>query len=79
LRGHADRRQPGLGAALTFHCRTLRDAPPEHRRRPFLVEIRQCLDDDGAGGAPGSPLACADHERTDQGCGRSFRIAELRR
>jgi hypothetical protein len=72
----ADRQQPGLGATLTFHCKTLRDAPRELRREPFLIEIRQCLDDDGPGGAPGTPLRCASVNRRDQGCGDSFRVAE---
>lgn len=75
LRAAADRASPGLGATLTFHCRTLRDAPRDRRGEPFLVEIRQCVDDDGAGGAPNKPLACATVNRRDQGCGKSFHIA----
>lgn len=75
LRRHADARRPGLGDSLTFHCRTLRAAPPEHRREPYLIEIRQCIDDDGRDGAPGSTISCATVNRRDQGCGRSFRIA----
>lgn len=74
LRAFAESRQPGLGASLTFHCRTLRDAPV--RGEPYLVEIRQCIDDDGPGGAPGRLLSCEDWHRVDQGCGRSFHIAE---
>ena len=72
-----DLRQPGLGASLTFHCRTLRGAPV--RGEPYLVEIRQCVDDDGPGGAPGTLLPCEDWHRVDQGCGRSFHIAEAAR
>lgn len=75
LREQADRASPGLGATLTFHCRTLRDAPADKRREPFLVEIRQCVDDDGEGGAPRTPIACAAVQRRDQGCGREFHIA----
>jgi ribonuclease I len=75
LRDAADRHQPGLGATLVFQCRTLRDAPAAQRRRPFLIEVRQCLDDDGADGAPGAPLNCANVDRRDQGCGRRFLIA----
>ncbi len=75
LREHADGRDAGIGRTLTFHCRTLRDAPPEHRREPYLVEIRQCVDDDGADGMPGTPIACASVNRRDQGCGPGFRIA----
>jgi ribonuclease I len=78
LRQHADRVSPGLGATLTFHCRTLRDAPPERRGKPFLIEIRQCVDDDGEARAPRTPLACAPLQRRDQGCGREFHIAGAR-
>jgi len=72
LRSVADMFSPGLGRTLTFHCRTLRDAPS---RRPYLIEVRQCVDNDGAGGAPGTALACAKVKRRDQGCGESFLIA----
>jgi ribonuclease I len=75
LRAAADRARPGLGGHFTLHCRTLRDAPPGLRDRPFLVELRLCVDDDGANGAPGSALECASVRRRDQGCGDSFRIA----
>jgi ribonuclease I len=73
LRDVADLFDAGLGDTLTFHCRTLRDAP--RRGEPYLVEVRQCLDDDGANGAPGGPISCARVNRRDQGCGASFRIA----
>ncbi len=63
---------PGLGRTLTFHCRTLRGASS---RRPYLIEVRQCVDNDGPGGAPGTALDCAVVKRRDQGCGASFRIA----
>jgi ribonuclease T2 len=75
LREYADSYESGLGTTLTFHCRTLRDAPAAHRREPYLVEIRQCVDDDGARGAPGTLLDCATVGRRDQGCGSGFRIA----
>jgi ribonuclease I len=75
LRVAADRERAGLGRRFTLHCRTLRDAPPAMRDRPFLVELRLCIDDDGANGAPGTPLDCATVKRRDQGCGDSFRIA----
>lgn len=74
LRAAADRVRPGIGRTFTLHCRTLREAPPAERSRPFLVEIRQCVDDDGANGAPGTPLDCATVNRRDQGCGGSFAI-----
>jgi ribonuclease I len=75
LRGFAEASAPGIGQTLTFHCRTLRDAPPAQRREAFLVEIRQCVDDDGPGGAPATLLDCARVGRRDQGCGSGFRIA----
>lgn len=75
LREYADSYERGLGATLTFHCRTIRDSPAAHRREPYLVEIRQCVDDDGARGAPGTLLDCAAVNRRDQGCGSGFRIA----
>ena len=74
LREYADQFHPGLGATLTFHCRTLRGGGGQR----FLVELRQCVDDDGPGGAPGTLLDCASVERRDQGCGGSFRIAGTR-
>jgi ribonuclease T2 len=73
LRAAADRFQAGLGATFTLHCRVLRGAP---RREPFLIEVRQCIDNDGTDGGPGTLLDCASVNRRDQGCGRSFRIAE---
>jgi ribonuclease T2 len=78
LRELADLFQPGIGRTLTFHCRTLRDAPAAHRREPYLVEVRQCVDNDGPGGAPETTLDCATVDRRDQGCGPSFRIAAAR-
>jgi len=72
LRNVADLFSPGLGRTLTFHCRTLRNGSS---RRPYLFEVRQCVDNDGADGAPGTPLACAMVKRRDQGCGDSFLIA----
>jgi ribonuclease I len=75
LRVTADRARPGLGRQFTLHCRTVRDAPSSFRNRPYLVELRFCVDDDGAGRAPRTPLDCAAVNRRDQGCGDTFRIA----
>ena len=75
LRETANLFHPGLGATLTFHCRVLRDAPGQ----PHLVEVRQCVDNDGPNGAPRTPLDCATVKRRDQGCGHEFRIAGARR
>jgi ribonuclease I len=76
LREIADLFQPGLGATLTFHCRVLRDSTSA---QPHLIEVRQCVDNDGPKGAPQTPLDCATVKRRDQGCGRQFRIADARR
>ena len=59
LRAVADRFSPVSAARSRFHCRTLRDAPAAPRGRRYLIEVRQCVDNDGAGGAPGTPLDCA--------------------
>lgn len=75
LRGFADDYEAGMGATLTFHCRTLRDAPREHRQEPYLVEIRQCFDNTGPDDGPGFRMDCASVKRRDQGCGPGFRIA----
>jgi len=79
LRAAANAYHAGLGATFVLQCHTLREAPSALRNRPFLIEVRQCVDHDGAGGAPGTPLDCASVQRRDQGCGSSFRIAELPR
>jgi ribonuclease I len=75
LREYADQYRPGLGASLVFQCRTLRNAQAVKSARPFLVEVRQCIDNDGAHGAPGTPFDCAGVDRRDQGCGGSFLVA----
>jgi ribonuclease I len=75
LREIADLFHPGIGATLTFHCRVLRAA---HSGEPHLIEVRQCVDNDGPNGAPRTPLDCATVNRRDQGCGQRFRIARAR-
>jgi len=77
LRAAADRAAPGFGQHLVFMCRTLRSADPAKRRRPHLIEVRVCLDDDGPEGGPGSLLRCADVGRRDQGCGGGFLIDDV--
>ena len=72
LRETAELFRPGIGPTLTFHCRNLRGSGST----PVLFEVRQCIDDDGPGGAPGTPLDCSTVQRRDQGCGQSFLIAE---
>ena len=71
LREIADLFRPGIGATFTLHCRTLRG----YGNTPVLFEVRQCMDNDGPGGAPGTLLDCARVKRRDQGCGKSFLIA----
>jgi ribonuclease T2 len=75
LRGIADLFRPGIGATFTLHCRTLRG----YGNTPVLFELRQCVDNDGPGGAPGTLLDCVRVKRRDQGCGKSFLIAEAGR
>jgi ribonuclease T2 len=79
LRATADLFRPGLGVTFTLHCRTLSDAPRVLRGHPYLMEVRQCVDNDGPHGAPGTLLDCAAVNRRDQGCGAAFHIAELHR
>jgi ribonuclease T2 len=74
LRAAADAVAPGFGASITFHCRNVRSADPGKRGRPYLIEIRQCIDNDGANGAPSTPLSCTAVGRRDQGCGAQFWI-----
>jgi ribonuclease I len=75
LREVAEQFQPGIGATFTLHCRTIRG----EAGRPVLVEVRQCVDNDGPGGAPGTLLDCGKVRRRDQGCGKSFLVLGARR
>lgn len=72
LRQIAELFRPGIGNTFTLHCRTLRD----YGNTPVLFELRQCIDNDGPRGAPGTLLECARMKRRDQGCGARFLIAE---
>ena len=78
LRGAANRFREGFGQTIVFQCRTMRDAPAALRNKPFLIEVRQCIDDDGPNHAAGTLLDCATVDRRDQGCGRAFQIADTR-
>jgi ribonuclease I len=71
LRAAADSFEPGMGSTLTFHCRMPAGQGDSSSRRPWLFEVRQCLDDD-SDGALGAPLECASVHRRDQGCGGRF-------
>lgn len=77
LRAQADRFEAGLGETLTFHCKTLRDAPREYRHQSYLIEVRQCMEI-ARDGTPGKALKCAAVNRRDQGCGPQFRVAAPR-
>lgn len=74
LRAAANAARPGFGESLVFICKNLRNAPQARQRRPYLTEVRVCLDNDGPAGAPQSLLRCAAVQRRDQGCGGSFEI-----
>ncbi len=74
LRAAANTSQAGMGDSLTFVCKNLRGAPEGQRRRPYLMEVRVCIDNDGPAGAPQSLMQCAAVQRRDQGCGGSFQI-----
>lgn len=70
LREIADLFGAGTGKTFTLHCRTLRGSGG----RPVLMEVRQCVDNDGPGGTPGTLLDCASVDRRDQGCGGGFLV-----
>jgi ribonuclease T2 len=74
LRAAANSIRPGFGDQVVFLCHNLRGADPEKRRRPYLYEVRFCIDNDGPAGRPATALACSAVNRRDQGCGRSFWI-----
>ncbi len=74
LRSAANRVAPGYGDTITFHCQNIRSPDVAKRGRPYLIEVRQCVDNDGPNGAPGTPLACRAVQRRDQGCGARFWI-----
>lgn len=77
LRAAANARQAGFGDSLVFVCRNLKGAAAEKRRRPYLYEVRVCVDDDGSDGRPRSLLQCSTVERRDQGCGTRFWIDDV--
>jgi len=70
LRSAAESFSPGIGRTFTLHCRTLRGSGGT----AVLMEVRQCVDNDGPGGAPGTLLDCATVDRRDQGCGGGFLV-----
>ena len=70
LRDAAESFSPGIGRTFTLHCRTVRGSGGT----PVLMEVRQCVDNDGPDGAPGTLLDCATVGRRDQGCGGGFLV-----
>jgi len=68
---------PGFGQSVVFMCKNPRSQDYTKRRRAYLYEVRVCIDNDGAGGAPGTLLRCADVQRRDQGCGREVWIDDV--
>jgi ribonuclease T2 len=74
LRASANAAQPGMGESLVFVCKNMRGASESQRRKPFLMEVRACVDNDGPGGAPRRLMKCATVQRRDQGCGSGFQI-----
>lgn len=74
LRATAQAKLSGLGESMVFVCKNLPNLPPDRRRPAHLAELRLCLSADGADGAPGQLLNCANMRRRDQGCGDRFLI-----
>jgi hypothetical protein len=62
---------PGLGGAMTFHCRNIKTSDANMRGKPVLMEIRVCLSKN-AQGVPDQLSECAALDRIDQGCGANF-------
>jgi ribonuclease T2 len=77
LRAAADAAVPGYGRSVIFVCKNPRSQAAASQRRALLVEARVCIDNDGAGGAPGTLLRCADVQRRDQGCGSEVFIDDV--
>ena len=77
LRAEVAKNDPELADSLLFVCKNLRTRRAEQQRRPYLIEVRVCADNDGPAGAPGKLLACTSVQRRDQGCGASFWIDDI--
>lgn len=77
LRASLKSSDPELADSVVFVCKNLRAVAPQNRRRPYLVSVRVCIDNDGPDGRPASLLRCEAVQRRDQGCGRSFFVDDL--
>ena len=71
LKTSADRIWPGLGQAMTLHCRNIKTDDANMRGKPVLLELRVCLQK-GANSMPDALTECAALDRIDQGCGADF-------
>ena len=77
LRAAIASRSPGFARGAVFMCKNLRSADPNKRGRPYLYEVRVCIDDDGPEGRPQTLLDCATVARREQGCGERFWIDDV--
>ena len=64
---------PGLGQAMTLHCRNIKTQDANMRGKAVLMELHVCLQK-GANGLPTKLTECAALDRIDQGCGERFVI-----
>lgn len=71
LKSAANRVFPGLGQAMTLHCRNIKTQDANMRGKPVLIELHVCLQK-GANGVPEVLTECAAFDRIDQGCGDRF-------
>lgn len=71
LKSAANSVLPGLGQAMTLHCRNIKTQDVSVRGKPVLIEVRVCLQKD-ANGTPDALIECAAFDRIDQGCGERF-------
>ena len=71
LKASANRMLPGLGPAITLHCRNIKTHDASVRGKPVLMELHVCLQK-GANGQPSGLIECAALDRIDQGCGERF-------
>jgi ribonuclease I len=73
MRAEVEQLLPGVGKAITFHCRNIASVAREMRSTPILTEVRVCYQRGPAGQLAGY-AECASFDRIDQGCGKRFGI-----
>ncbi len=71
LKSAANSVLPGLGQAMTLHCRNIKTDDASARGKPVLLELRVCLQK-GSNNKPDALIECAALDRIDQGCGERF-------